>query len=67
MIWETGNELSEPDVRWTTAISDTIKSLAPFQLVGSGRYGVDLQDLNIQTLDLVSVILMSQVSFFFFS
>lgn len=65
MIWETGNELSEPDVRWTTAISDTIKALAPFQLVGSGRYGVDLQDLNIQNLDLVSVILMSQVSFFF--
>ncbi|KAG0151752.1 hypothetical protein CROQUDRAFT_86386 [Cronartium quercuum f. sp. fusiforme G11] len=55
LAWETGNELDNPAPGWTRAVAEEIKSLAPNQLVGSGRYGVDVNDLRIDSIDLVYV------------
>ncbi|EGG06221.1 uncharacterized protein MELLADRAFT_71967 [Melampsora larici-populina 98AG31] len=53
LAWETGNELDGPDPKWTKSVAETIKNLAPNQLVGSGRYGVNKEDLTIESIDLV--------------
>ncbi|KAH9821557.1 glycoside hydrolase superfamily [Melampsora americana] len=53
LAWETGNELDRPDPKWTRSVAETIKTLAPNQLVGSGRYGVNRDDLGIESIDLV--------------
>lgn len=54
LAWETGNELDGPDPNWTKSVAETIKNLAPHQLVGSGRYGVNQDDLGIDSIDLVT-------------
>jgi mannan endo-1,4-beta-mannosidase len=50
--WETGNELKNPPVEWTDAISTLIKSLAPSQLVVDGTYGIKRDALKLLNVDI---------------
>ena len=53
MAWETGNELFPP-ANWTADIAKFLKSIAPDQLVLSGRYGINIEELGIPEVDLFS-------------
>jgi hypothetical protein len=57
LAFETGNELGgwtgsayPPPVKWTTAISELLKDLAPDALVISGSYGVRADELSLDTV-----------------
>jgi len=53
MAWETGNEL-RPPTSWTKRVSAFIKKTAPKQLVMDGTYGINLDALSIDTVDIYS-------------
>ena len=53
MAWETGNELFPP-ANWTADIAKYLKSIAPDQLVLSGRDGINIEELGIPEVDLFS-------------
>lgn len=53
MAWETGNEL-KPPANWTRAIAKFVKSLDSNHLVLSGHYGISVEELAIEEVDMVS-------------
>jgi endo-1,4-beta-mannosidase len=52
LAWETGNELKDPPVEWTDAISSVIKNLAPNHLVIDGTYGINKKALALNNVDI---------------
>jgi hypothetical protein len=54
LAWETGNELGNPPVSWTTTIANYIKGIDSNHLVMDGNYGINTSALSIANVDMYS-------------
>lgn len=53
MAFETGNELKDPPIEWTTQVSKRLKQLSD-ALVVDGQYGVNKAVASVDSVDIVS-------------
>ncbi len=53
LAWETGNELDAP-ADWTAEVAAAIKDLDPNHLVVDGTFGIEMDNLDNEDIDVVS-------------